>query len=244
MDCINFGTILYYMVGLAPQPSYFFIFLGTVFLFNILMTELLFILSTFALTKALVQVGSACIVFFFMLFCGFIIAPNTIPGYYRWIYWYNPMAWAYRSVVVNEFTSSKYSSEYGDSILTFLGFVDSNGVPFSREWIVWGLIFMFFHVLLSLLVSSLILHSLRVHGEAPPSPEAVEKASRELKRKSRLTGQRNLEVNIPFKPITLSFENISYHVKSSTGDEDLRLLHGINGYFKAGRMCALMGESG
>jgi ABC-type multidrug transport system ATPase subunit len=33
-------------------------------------------------------------------------------------------------------------------------------------------------------------------------------------------------------------------VKSSTGDEDLRLLHGINGYFKAGRMCALMGESG
>jgi ABC-type multidrug transport system fused ATPase/permease subunit len=232
------------MVGLAPQPSYFFTFLGTIFVFNILMTELLFIFATFALTKSLVQVGSACLVFFFMLFCGFIIAPNTIPFYYEWIYWYNPMAWAYRSLVVNEFTSNKYSRENGEAILSFLGFVDERDVPFSRDWILWGFIFMLSHILLSILVSGIILHSLRVYGEPPPSPEAVEEASKELKRQTMRDGERNVQVNIPFKPITLSFENISYDVKTSAGDEPLRLLHGINGFFKAGRMCALMGESG
>jgi ABC-type multidrug transport system ATPase subunit len=37
---------------------------------------------------------------------------------------------------------------------------------------------------------------------------------------------------------------VCYDVKASTSNEDLRLLHNINGFFKAGRMCALMGESG
>jgi hypothetical protein len=97
------------------------------------------------------------------------------------------------------------------------------------------------HILLSLLASSLILHFVRVYGESPPSFEAVEQADEELRQQADDAGRN---VAIAFKPITLSFENICYDVKSSTGDENLRLLHNVNGYFKAGRMCALMGESG
>jgi len=242
MDCINFGVILYYMIGLAPEAAYFFTFMGVIFVFSILITELLFIFSTFAVTKALVQVASACLVFFFMLFCGFIIAPNTIPNYYEWIYWYNPVAWALRAVVVNEFTSTKYSEEEGLEILSFLGFVDPQGQPFSREWILWDIVYMLGSICLSLLVSGLVLHFLRVVGESPPSFEAVEKADHEMREQPECDSHPH--VNIPFKPITLSFENICYDVKASTGDDELRLLHNINGYFKAGRMCALMGESG
>jgi hypothetical protein len=227
------------MVGLAPQPEYFFTFMAVVFVFSVLMSEFLFIFSTFAVTKALVQVASACSVFFFMLFCGFIIAPNTIPNYYQWIYWYNPLSWSYRALVVNEFTSSKYTKEEGESILGFAGFVDSKGEPFTREWILWGFIFMIGHILLSLLASALILHYKRVYGESPPSFEAVEQ---ELKAGAGGSSEEN--VDLSFKPITLSFENICYDVKTSKGDENLRLLHNINGFFKAGRMCALMGESG
>ena len=245
MDCINFGTILYYMVGLAPQANYFFTFMGVVFVFNILMTELLFVFSTFAVTKALVQVASACLVFFFMLFCGFIIAPDTIPDYYSWIYWYNPLAWAYRALIVNEFTSSKYSKELGSGILEFTGFVDNKGEPFTRDWILWSFIFMLGHIFLSLFSSALILHFVRVTGESPPSFEAVEKAGQETDETTdEAPNGHNADVDIPFKPITLSFENVCYDVKTSKGDEDLRLLHDVNGYFRAGRMCALMGESG
>eukprot|EP00536_Pseudo-nitzschia_multiseries_P002021 jgi/Psemu1/182647/e_gw1.27.166.1 len=213
MDCVVFGTILYYMVGLAPQPEYFCVFLGIVFVFNVLMSELLFIFATFAVTSSVVQVASACVVFIFMLFCGFFIPPITIPSYFKWIYWYNPLAWAYRALVVNAFRNEEYSKEDADEILIRTGFVYYDNEPFDRDWIVWAFAFMCGHILLSVLMSAIILSSLR-------------------------------DVNISFKPITLSFENICYDVKASTGDEDIRLVHDVNGYFKAGRMCALMGESG
>lgn len=229
------------MIGLAPQAEFFFNFMGVVFVFNILMTELLFVFSTFAKTKAVVQIASACLVFFFMLFCGFIIAPDTIPSYYSWIYWYNPLAWSYRALVVNEFTSSKYTTEEGQQILDSLGFVNAQGKPFDREWIKWAYAYMCGHLLLTVLASATILALTRVYGDPPPSPEEVDEANKELLAQGDPDGA---DVDIPFRPITLSFEDVSYDVKTSTTGEDLRLLHGINGFFKAGRMCALMGESG
>lgn len=242
MDCLIFGTILYYMVGLAPQPIYFFGgFLGIVILFNVLMSELLFIFSTFAATKALVQVASACIVFLFMLFCGFLIPPITIPPYFQWLYWYNPLAWAYRAVVVNAFRNGDYTEEDADNILTRKGFVDNNGDPFTRDWITWGYIFMAGHVLLSIFVSAIILASVRVHTKSPPSLESINKVDKDTHDAEEDEGNGSDDVSIPFKPITISFEDVSYDVKTSSGNEDLRLLHNVNGYFKAGRMCALMG---
>ena len=49
---------------------------------------------------------------------------------------------------------------------------------------------------------------------------------------------------IPFTKINLTFENISYEVKSSKGGETLKLLDNVSGALIAGRMCALMGSSG
>jgi ABC-type lipoprotein export system ATPase subunit len=242
MDCLNFGTILYYMVGLAPELNYYLTFMGIVFVFNVLMSELLFVFATFAVTKATVQIASACLVFFFMLFCGFIIAPDLIPNFYQWIYWYNPLAWAYRALVLNEFRSSKYTEEESNSILIFAGFTYSNGKPFGSEWIMWAFVYMLCHICATLITSSIILSCIRVVGETPPSFEAVERADLELR--SHEDGHCESGVTIPFKPITVSFEKVCYDVKTSTGGEDLRLLNDIYGYFKAGRMCALMGESG
>lgn len=47
-----------------------------------------------------------------------------------------------------------------------------------------------------------------------------------------------------FIPVDLSFKDLCYDVKSSKGSEKLRLLNNVSGVFSAGRMCALMGESG
>lgn len=226
------------MVGLAPGVGYFFTFMGIFFVFNILMNEYLFLFATFASAKASVQVAAACIVFFSMLFAGFIIAPNTIPSYYVWIYWYSPMTWAYRALVVNEFTSTKYTEADGQQTLQNLGFVDDRGQTFDREWIGWGFIYMLGHTLLTVAASALILNLVRVEGQSPPVIENGQDAIQDS------NAAAVEDVDVPFKPITLSFENVCYDVKASTSDEDLRLLNNVNGFFKAGRMCALMGESG
>jgi len=205
------------------------------------MNELLFVFATFARTKEIVQVASACLVFFFILFSGFIIAPDTIPAYYKWIYWYNPMAWAYRGLMVNEYRSTQYTVEEGDAVLKYTGFVDANGDPFTIEWIGYTFVYLLSHTAVTILLSGLVLQYVRVANISGMTDDEVETYATQS---GVLPEQPIQEVNISFKPVTLTFENVSYDVKSSTGNETLRLLHSVNGAFRSGRMCALMGSSG
>ena len=162
-------------------------------------------------------------------------------GFFR----YNPLAWAYRALVVNAFRNNEFTKEESDEILLRTGFVYDDNKPFDREWITFAYAFMCAHIFLSILTSAMILSSIRVETKSPPSYEAIEKPderhSESVKSNQKV---RDDDVNIPFKPITLSFENVCYDVKSSTGEEDIRLLCNVDGYFRPGRMCALMGESG
>jgi hypothetical protein len=231
MDCFAFGTILYFMVGLATTVENYFIFMAIIITFSVLMNELLFVFSTFARTKDMVQVASACLVFFFILFSGFIIAPGVIPKYYNWVYWYNPMAWAYRALLINEYRSSEYTQDEGDDILTFASFVDKNGDPFTVEWIGYTFIYLLSHTVITMLASATILQKVRIRKSAGVTDEQVENMTE---------GQSTepvVETNISFKPVTMSFEDVCYDVKASTGNETLRLLHNIDGAFRTGRMC-------
>lgn len=237
MDCLAFGTILYFMVGLTTTAQNFFTFMAIIFTFSVTMNELLFVFSTISKAKATVQVISACLVFFFILFSGFIIAPNVIPDYYSWIYWYNPMAWAYRALLVNEYRSEQYTDEEGDYILTFVGFTDTQGQPFDREWIPYGFIYLISHTVICLVVSAIGLINVRIAGESGATGDSTVG-------NSTTTANERAEVRITFKPVTVTFEDIYYDVKASTTDEMLSLLKNVNGAFQSGRMCALMGSSG
>ena len=236
MDCFTFGTILYFMVGLTTTAENYFIFMAIISLFSILINELLFIFATIAPTKASVQVVCACLVFFFILFSGFIISPEIIPGYYVWVYWWNPMAWAYRALMVNEYRSAEYTKEQGDEVLTIVGFLDANGEPFEKEWVWYAFLYLGLHTILCMILSALGLKYVR------PAPELNN--SEVMEGDVVADEEDNQSMHISFKPVGLSFENICYDVKASTTKEDLRLLDNVNGAFKAGRMCALMGTSG
>jgi hypothetical protein len=227
MDCFTFGTILYFMVGLAPTAGYYFTFMGVIITFSVLMNEFLFTFATISKTKADVQVIAACLVLFFILFCGFIIPPNVIPDYFVWIYWYNPLAWAYRALLVNEYRSSFYSTEEGDQILEFIGLVDLNGNPMGREWVVYGLIYMLCHICLTFLLSAIGLSKNRITGQSGA------KENEEVF--TEQNGTETESFRISFKPVALSFENICYDVTTSNGNGELRLLHDVNGAFKAGK---------
>lgn len=240
MDCFAFGTILYFMVGLTTTAANYFTFMAIITTYSVLMNELLFVFATFARNKDMVQIASACLVFFFILFSGFIISPDTIPSFYTWIYWYNPMAWAYRAVLVNEFRSSDYAQEEGDYVLSFTGFVDRDGKPFGGEWVAYAFVYLIAHTLMTMAISAAVLEHVRVRNVPAVSDDEVETLNHQL---VPLTGSISSH-NITFKPVTVTFENISYDVKASTSNETLRLLHSVDGAFRCGRMCALMGSSG
>jgi len=233
MDVFTFGTILFFMVGLGGrQADNFFIFIAILITFAIMMDSQLAVFAAFA-SPGQLQVYSSCILLLFILFGGFIVAPDAIPDYYYyWLYWWNPYAWAYRALVVNEFRSGDYDDENPDQILTNLGFT-WNGEPFSRDWVGYGFAYMGGYFVLCVIGTALGLTYARNTCKAVPEIK-VESTEEE-------TEEDDERIEIPFKPVDLSFQDVCYDVKASTSKEMLQLLKKVNGVFRAGRMCALMG---
>jgi ABC-2 type transporter len=218
------------MIGLADrsEPKNFFVYLSIVVTFAILMSAQLAFFASFASAGQL-QVYSSCILLAMMLFGGFIIPPNVIPQYFLWVYWWNPFAWAYRGLIVNEFRSLRWNNP--DQILIDAGFANGNGRPYGQHWIGWSFAFMIPYFILCCFLSIVSLTYAR-------SKERVASESNGGATKS--TDGEGHKVEIPFKPATLSFTNLCYTVKSSTSNEQLTLLHQVNGMFRPGQMCALM----
>mmetsp|Transcript_4399 Transcript_4399/g.11080 ORF Transcript_4399/g.11080 Transcript_4399/m.11080 type:complete len:1493 (+) Transcript_4399:44-4522(+) len=234
-DVCMFGTLLYYIVGLAGRDDAgnFFIFLATLICFAFTMQQQLAVFASFSTTSGL-QVLSAITLLYFILFGGFIVAPDTIPDFYLWAYWINPYAWANRALVINEFSSDRW--EDPDEILIRLGYtLPRSNEAYSTEWIGWSFLFMGLYYILCTILCAV---GLTLSGEK------VVSKTLQFDDKPATEGSGQQEFHVPFVPVTLSFHDISYEVTASTGSDKLRLLNNVNGLFKPGRMTALMGTSG
>lgn len=216
------------MIGLAGRvdATNFFTYLAILIAFAILMNAQLALFASFG-TSSQAQVYSSCTLLAMMLFGGFIISPNAIPKYYSWVYWWNPFAWAYRALCVNEFTSSRW--ENPEQILADSGFVDLKGNVYGKVWVGYSFAYMIPYWLLCCVLSAISLTFVRQTKSVAPD--------RARKVDNSLVAER---VSIPFKPVTLSFHEICYEVTASTTKEQLLLLKSVSGIFRPGQMCALM----
>jgi ABC-type multidrug transport system ATPase subunit len=242
-DVLIFATICYFMVGLTAAASNYFIFIAILFVFSFVMNQQLAVFTAFT-NKSGVQAGSAVILLFFLVFCGFLVTPVTIPNYYQWIYWWNPLAWGYRALLVNEFNSPDYDmvdpstgERLGETILANGGMI-YKGEVFGQEWVAYSFAYMVPYAVLCTILQSALLRYVRVEPKAAPSPPGEDSD------KSEAGEEAMNAVDIPFKPVTLTFTDICYDVTASKGKDKLRLLNNANGVFEAGRMLALMGSSG
>lgn len=254
MDTFTFATILYWMVGLAKTAANFFIFIAVLLTFTVVMNQLLSSIGTVSQTKSVLQGLSAVILLFLMLFCGFIITPDTIPDYYSWIYWWNPLAWAYRALVLNEFLSEKwdYAPEGDDSgltagqqVLKANGFLLPGGDLFDQEWILWGFVYLIIFLVIHTLLTGLGLRRVRFESGQSNSPGgAAAGAGDEEAEKAKEGREEEDQMDLPFTPVGLTFKDLCYEVTASTSKEKLKLLNNVYGRLEPGRMCALMGSSG
>ena len=137
------------------------------------------------------------------------------------------MAWALQGLVSNEFTSDKYLQ--GDPFLT------SRGFQTGREWIAYSFCFMIPFSIVSSAILGLVLKYVRIE------PERSNMNNKKISIDHAALDGSQQNFNLPFTPVDLTFNNLVYEVKASTGNDTLRLLNEVSGVFKAGRMCALMG---
>lgn len=210
-------------------------YLALFFSFTFTCGQMFGLLASVAPSKSAVQAGGAVLLLLNVLFCGYIVSPSVIPDYFIWLYWLAPLAWVYRALLLNEFLSDDYADGIGEEILATNGFLYQSRIglqPFTREWIAYCFAYLFSFLILCMLASAACLHYLRME----PKPNGVldmpgvEEKVDEMEEESG---------NATFIPVTLSFKDLSYEVKASTGSDKLRLLNNVSGVFSAGRMCAL-----
>lgn len=245
IDVSIFGTLIYWMVGFTAQATNFFIFIAVIFVFALVMNQMLSIFAAFASTKSAVQGFSACVLLFLIVFCGFIVIPTVIPDYYIWIYWWNPLAWAYRALLVNEFTSSDWEdivpgTNFTTGYLALIsGGQELDGEPFGKKWIGYSFVYLVPYSFLCTFITGICLKFVRVSDTGNVSSGV---SADELHEQNESDGEE--DIALEFTPVTLTFNDVCYDVTTSKGKEQLRLLHDVTGVFKSGRMCALMGSSG
>lgn len=190
--------------------------------------------------KANVQGVGTFLYLLLTLTSGFIVYPEAIPSYWKWLFWANPMAWSMQGMASNQFYSSPYETyvcdvngefySLSESALEYPRGWRSDG---DRAWIGYTFVFLLPYTLMFGAVTWLSLKYVRIE----PERQQTDSVNIGKIKKSE-------DFNIPFTPVDLSFDKLVYEVNASTTNEKLRLLNEVSGVFKAGRMCALMGSSG
>jgi hypothetical protein len=251
VETLIFSTITYWSVGMssANNGGRFLTFLCVLFAFNLCATQFVRLVASVMPTPVSAQpmVGMGLILM--VLFSGYILPAANVPPGWVWFYWINPLAWAFKSVTVNEYLASDYDwlvckgdedncanpQRFGDVYL------ESRGNPTEQVWVWYGFIVLLGEFCVFVLATSLALTYLRAEPKPPPpiivDEEAIEKAEKDIESNELQT------IEIPFEPLTLTFNDIWYTV-TLKGGEELDLLKGVTGYFEPGTLTALMGSSG
>ena len=173
------------------------------------MNQQMAMFASFA-SESKLQVFSAITLFFAILFSGFIVPVATIPPYYEIFYWLNPFAWAYNALIVNEVYSGRW--EDPEATLKANGFVDPDGNVYDTSWITWSFVYMIAYWGLCTIGTALGFGLGRsIENTAPPRPK-----SSDVHISDHTDDEDYNRIEIPFKPTTLSFENLCYEVTAST----------------------------
>lgn len=258
-------VIFYFMSGLSRTASTFIVFYVIVACFQHAISAYFTMLASISPSITIAQALASLSVSFFLLFSGNIILPKLIPDYWIWMHWFNPLAWALRSLILNEFHDARYSPTTRQLALkTFQVFHGSEFI-----WI--GILVLIGYYILFSLLNTLALHYIQFHVASTASASAAasedtytaeEKTRASIVHNvvpdpSSLAGNENVVVNVPanvsiaetsgtyqFIPAYIAVQKLDYFVENPSGEGELQLLHGVTANFAPGTMTALMGSSG
>jgi len=255
IDGLVYGTLVYWLVGLAHNDGasfgnyVMFVFITMVSSIGIGLVFSIF--SAITNDRSTGQAYMSVSMVLLILFSGFTVTPNNIPGYWIWLYWLNIFAWAFRGLVVNEYDSGKYSENSGqydpttgknltkgELILAQSGFIDNEGGTYTYEWAYYSILFSLLMSIAAVALTSVALVKVRFATGKSLANDSIEEEEDKDKEVSQVKTQ------IPFQKVDLTFKDMHYTVISSIGKEKIELLKGIDGVVAAGKMTALMGSSG
>ncbi|KAI9475344.1 putative ABC transporter G family member 11 [Coemansia mojavensis] len=104
VSILLFSIILYFAAGLERTGGQFFAFLLFLFVSCLCMTALFRLIGNASPSVDIAHTASGVILLFSIILNGYLIPPNDMGWWFRWIYWgLNPLAYGYKALMTNEF---------------------------------------------------------------------------------------------------------------------------------------------
>ncbi|CAM9164398.1 unnamed protein product [Ectocarpus sp. 13 AM-2016] len=259
-----FAPVVYFLAGFSSSNSgwNFFTFMVIVVMANVNMSQYFRLLAACMPDDTVAGGVSGLSLLLCVLFCGFLIPADNIPGWWIWLFHANPLTWAFRAAVLNEFQTPEYELCVGGAESCELGlgetFIKAYGFARDPLYVWGGIAFLVVEFLACVAVTTLAYHYIHFDNSdsAPLVPTATGEDEKTDKRSAedakafnapvaQMKRQKSqLDADLPFDPVTLTFRDMSYSVPHPSGEGELTLLNEISGFCKPHEMTALMGSSG
>ena len=131
-ETIIFCSIMYWSAGMCAEGGRFLTYILINFSFGLTMTQIVHTIAYAIPSQNLAQPLCGISIVLMVLFSGFILPPGQIPDWWIWFYYLNPVAYAYKAVVINQYTCPRYdflfstgpntTERYGNYVLNLYGY--------------------------------------------------------------------------------------------------------------------------
>ncbi|KAH9613074.1 hypothetical protein KSS87_005297, partial [Heliosperma pusillum] len=259
--------ITYYLTGFDPAIEKLFKYYLALLCVHQTAAGLYRLIAGLARDMTVATTLGLSVVTVYIVLGGFALSPADMKKWWLWGYWTSPLMYAQNAIAVNEFIGNSWNKVDPKSSETLgLEVLKERGLFASANWYWLGIAAMFGFWLLFNSLFTLSLTFLNPLGKSHTIPLAenkVEGSSSDkeerqaqtpfvmLPQPTKQNDKRKQFVVLPFEPLSISFEEISYSVdmpQAMKGDgvakDKLHLVKGVTGVFKPGVLTALMGVTG
>jgi ATP-binding cassette subfamily G (WHITE) protein 2 (PDR) len=109
LTALFFNFIFYFMINLRRDPGRFFFYLFVNILATFTMSHFFRLIGSMSSTVPQALVPAQIILLGLLMFVGFIVPTEYMLGWCRWINYLNPLAYAFESLMANEFHDRDFS---------------------------------------------------------------------------------------------------------------------------------------
>ncbi|CEI63250.1 ABC transporter CDR4 [Fusarium venenatum] len=119
-NSILFNLTLYFMTNLNRDAGAFFFYLLVSFIMVLAMSGIFRSIASISRTLSQAMVPASLLILALVIFAGFVVPVDYMLGWCRWINYLDPVAYAFESLMVNEFSGRNF---------TCTGFVPNPQIP-------------------------------------------------------------------------------------------------------------------
>ncbi|KAK4498394.1 hypothetical protein PRZ48_011052 [Zasmidium cellare] len=109
VNAIVSNLTLYFMVNLRRSPGPFFFFVLILFFVNLTMSMMFRCMASLSRTLPAALVPAGIVILIVATFSGFVLPIDYMLGWCRWLNWLDPVAYAFESLVINEFHNRNFT---------------------------------------------------------------------------------------------------------------------------------------